>query len=322
LRNKLYDLGIFKTYEILGKSILIGNLSLGGTGKSPMTAFIVEKFKERKRIEILSRGYGRKTKGFLRLDDKSSALQVGDEPLMYFKRFGHEVGVNVCEKRVVGIKEILKNSKYDVLLLDDAFQHRAVTAGFSIVLTDFNHLFTNDYIFPVGNLRESIKGLERADLLVVSKSPAYLEENKKNEIVNKINFQKENIFFSSIVYGKLKSFSNTITEDVESILLVTGIANPAPLLKHLKEKYQVELMQFSDHHNFSVEDFAKIHKKFDTFATDKKSIVTTEKDYSRLVTPEFSDFISEKPWYYQEISITLDREIEFLEKINTYVRKI
>jgi tetraacyldisaccharide 4'-kinase len=321
IRNYFYDSGIFKTYFIPIKSICIGNLSLGGTGKSPTTVFLIEKLKEKYKIETLSRGYGRKTKGYIKISDKSTALEVGDEPLMFFKRFEHDsnVGVNVCESRVEGVKTIISNEKPDLILLDDAFQHRKIKAGLNILITDFNKLFCDDYIFPVGTLRESRAGKKRADLMIVSKCPDNITDNDKSKIKEKLKFNHENTFFSSIEYTDLISVSKVKTEVIENILLVTGIAHPKALLAYLSNDYKVELMQFPDHHNFSVEDMHRINKKFDTFADGNKAIVTSEKDYMRLVASQFDQFLAEKPWYCQKISIHIDRENEFLEKINTYL---
>ncbi|MFN5416366.1 MAG: tetraacyldisaccharide 4'-kinase [Flavobacteriia bacterium] len=321
-RNYLYDSGIWKSFEIPIKSICVGNLSLGGTGKSPLVAYLIENLKDENQIQILSRGYGRKTQGFLEVELSSQSSQVGDEPLMYKKRFGDEIHVSVCESRKEGIETILKKRNPNLLILDDAFQHRKVKAGFSIVVSDYSKLFYKDFIFPIGNLRESKTGLKRSDLVLISKCPENLNESQKREVLKNINCDTENVFFSSIKYSELKSFSQTKTAEIKNVLLVTGIANPTPLKTYLEANYRVELMQFKDHHQFSLADIEKIHKKFDIFADDKKAIVTSEKDYMRLVAPEFSVFISEKPWLYQAISIQVDRENEFLNKIKKYVRTI
>ncbi|MCE3294853.1 MAG: lpxK [Crocinitomicaceae bacterium] len=322
IRNYLYDRRIKAVYDIPLKSICVGNLSLGGTGKSPLVAFLANELKQENKVQVLSRGYGRKTKGFFVLNDQSQATEVGDEPLMYHKKMGREVAVAVCESRKEGIERILQSGTPDVLILDDAFQHRKVQAGFSILLTEFNAPYFEDYLFPVGRLRESRAGAKRADILLVTKSPESLTEQTKKEFVKNVAFQPGNVFFSSIAYGDLVSFSESKCEAPENILLVTGIANPKPLEDYLRKKYRVETLRFKDHYQFSLADMEKIHKKFDTFAPDKKAIVTTEKDYVRLVAPEFASFISEKPWYYQEISVKIDRNEAFLNKIKTYVGKI
>lgn len=322
IRNFLYNRKIKAVYDIPGKSICVGNLSLGGTGKSPLVALLAAELSKNSSVQILSRGYGRETKGFVALNNQSQADEVGDEPLMYFRRMSPEVAVAVCESRKEGIERILSVSSPDVILLDDAFQHRKVQAGFSVLVTEFRAPFFTDFLFPVGRLREARSGAKRADLLLVSKCPEKLADAEKQEFIRRSGFPPDKVFFSRIGYEKLLPFSVTTSPDAENILLVTGIANPEPLLKHLEKNCRVECMRFGDHHQFSLADIAKIHKKFDTFATDKKAIVTTEKDYVRLVAPEFTSFISEKPWYYQEISVKIDRDEAFLNKIKEYVGKI
>lgn len=321
-RNFLYDRGIFKSYHIPMKSICIGNLSLGGTGKSPLVAFLTAKLTAEFRIQILSRGYGRKTSGFFLLNAQSDHEQVGDEPMMYYQKFQPEIDVAVCESRTEGVKQLMKHRKGDLLLLDDAFQHRKVKAGFSILVSDFSKPFYNDFIVPVGRLREGRNGKKRADLLLISKCPEHITSDQKQEIIQKTGFQIDRVFFSSIAYTGLHSFSRTKEPNIKNVLLVTGIANPKPLIDYLSGTYRVEVVVFKDHHNYNQADIVNIHKKFDTFATDNKAIITSEKDFVRLVAPKFSSLIAEKPWYYQEISIRLDREEAFLEKIKEYVRKI
>lgn len=322
VRNYLYDKRIKPVYDIPVKSICVGNLSLGGTGKSPLVALLARELKQENKVQILSRGYGRKTKGFIALNEQSQAAEVGDEPLMYYKRMGQEVKVAVCESRKEGIERILQQQRPDVLILDDAFQHRKVQAGFSVLLTEYNQPYFKDYLFPVGRLRESRTGAKRADVLLVTKSPEKLSEKEKQDFISRVAFSPEAVFFSTIGYEKLVPFSAVQETEPENVLLVTGIANPTPLENFLRKKYRVETLRFKDHYQFSLADIEKIHKKFDTFAPDKKAIVTTEKDYVRLVAPEFASFISEKPWYYQEISVNIDRGEAFLNKIKAYVGKI
>lgn len=322
VRNYLYDRRFKKAYDIPVKSICVGNLSLGGTGKSPLVAYLAEYLKKEYKVQLLSRGYGRKTKGFIPLDKHSRADEVGDEPLMYQYRLAPEVSVAVCESRKEGIERILHKQRPDVLVLDDAFQHRKVQAGFSILVTDYSAPYFKDFLFPVGRLRESASGARRAHLLYVSKAPETLSEEEKRNFLKQVHFDADRVFFSVIRYTGLVSFSPVKSGEIENVLLVTGIANPKPLEDFLKKRYRVESIRFPDHHQFSLEEIEKIHKKFDTFAADKKAIVTTEKDYVRLVAPEYSSFISEKPWYYQEISVQIDREEAFLNKIKAYVGKI
>lgn len=322
VRNLLFNLKIKEVYQIPVKSICVGNLSVGGTGKTPHVAYIAELLNPDNQIQILSRGYGRKTKGYLLLDENSTAENVGDEPLFYHKQFKN-ADVAVCESRKKGIENLLKLKENQVIILDDAFQHRAVKAGLNILITDFNQPYFNDWMMPAGNLREWISGRKRADIVIVSKCHSNLSTETKAIYKQKLKFNPESIYFSEIQYGELKSFnSNSTLSHAKKVLLVTGIANPLPLLNHLQENFDVELMQFPDHHAFSMDDIHKIHKKFDTFASENKAIVTTEKDFMRLQSESFKAVIDQKPWFYQKITVKLDRELEFKTEINNYVRAI
>ncbi len=323
IRNVLFDAGIFKTYIIPVKSICVGNLSVGGTGKSPLVSFLVSSLKEEFKIDVLSRGYGRKTKGYVYLNENSLPNEVGDEPLMYYKKFGKAIGVSVCESRKVGVETILKNSSPDVILLDDAYQHRKVKAGFSILVTDFSKPFFKDYLMPVGNLREARKGVNRADIVIVSKSPEVVPQDVKNYYYKQLNISAENVYFSSISYTELKPFLPVYKVDlteVKKVLVVTAIANPKLLIDELSNKYEIETLRYPDHYAFSLKDLESIYKKFDNFAAD--IIITTEKDYVKFLEPEFKDLLNLKPWFYQEISLKFDREKEFITKIKNYVGTI
>lgn len=320
VRNWLFDLGIKKTYIIPVKSICVGNLSVGGTGKTPHVAYLASLLKQENNVQILSRGYGRKTRGFILLDEKATSQTVGDEPLFYHKNFP-DVTVAVCESRKDGIEKLLEIEKESVILLDDAFQHRAVKAGLNIILTDYSQPYYNDLMLPAGNLREWTFGKKRADIVIVTKSPENLDESAKEKIRKKLKFEEESIFFSKIKYGALVPFQKEQTT-FKNVLLVTGIANPFPLEKHLKKHFNVELLKFPDHHEFTLDDIQKIHKKFGTFASENKAIVTTEKDFMRLNDSAIIDEITQKPWFYQAITVEIDRENDFKSAIKDYVRTI
>jgi tetraacyldisaccharide 4'-kinase len=322
VRNLLFNLKIKEVYKIPVKSICVGNLSVGGTGKTPHVAYIAELLSPDNQIQILSRGYGRKSKGYFLINENSTAENVGDEPLFYHKQFKN-ADVAVCESRKIGIQNLLKLKENQVIILDDAFQHRAVKAGLNILITDFNQPYFSDWMMPAGNLREWISGRNRADIVIVSKCDSSLNNETKIIYKQRLKFNHEHIYFSSIEYGTFSSFKGEKEiSAVKNILLVTGIANPIPLLEHLREKFDVELMQFPDHHAFSMDDIHKIHKKFDTFASKNKVIVTTEKDFMRLQSDKFKSVIDQKPWFYQKITVKLDRELDFKTEINNYVRAI
>ena len=318
LRNQLYDSGILKSYVIPQKSIVVGNLSAGGTGKSPHIVYLIEYLKKNHSVAVLSRGYGRTTKGVREVSVGDDASSVGDEPLMFKERFKNDVAVWVAEKRKEGVLEIERDA---VVLLDDAFQHRKVEPGFSILLTTYNDPFYADLVLPAGNLREWKTGKNRADCVVVTKCPDDLSDDQQSTIRKKINMPSKPIFFSRFKYGELVPFGKEI-DGFENVLLVTGIANPEPLKTWLKRFYSVELMKFPDHHNFSASDIAKIRLKFDTFAAQGKAVITTEKDYVRLKSILTEKDLNEIPLFYQAIKVEFNNEEAFNTLIKEYVDTI
>lgn len=319
LRNKCYDWGICKSYSIPGKSICVGNLSTGGTGKTPHVAYLTDFLKEEKNTAILSRGYGRKTTGFLWVKLESRSTEVGDEPLFYARKFDTRVNVAVCEKRAEGIQRIQReHPNTELIILDDAYQHRAVQAGFTILLTDHNQPFYKDHMLPTGHLREWRIGKKRADCVVVTKCPAETDESSRKEIVSRIGIGSEKVFFSHIAYGQIVPLLLEVDEPA-NVLLVTGIANAAPLLRHLTPHYNVEHLEYPDHYTFSASDIRAIHQKFDTFAGEPKIILTTEKDFMRLKDRVQEWKLDQYPWYYQPITVQIEEEEKFKALINSYV---
>lgn len=321
IRNALFSLGVFNVFKIPGKSIVIGNLSTGGTGKSPHVLYLLSLLSPAKQKIVLSRGYGRTTKGYLEVTSNSNALQVGDEPLMFKKRLGDTATVIVSESRKLGIETLDPNFNESIIVLDDAFQHRKVEAGFSILLTDYAHPFYADFVLPAGNLREFRCGKKRADCVVVTKCPTGLNDSEKKKISKKINLSNKPVFFSSLRYDKLVVFGKKLGE-IDHVLLVTGIANPKPLEQWLKNFYVVESVQFTDHHNYTREEVLGIHQKIDTFAYENTAIVTTEKDFVRLDTLLTHEEKEKYPWYYQPITVKIDEEEKFKFLINSYVDTI
>ena len=322
VRNIFYKLGIFKTSIIPKKSICVGNLSVGGTGKTPHVSYLADFLSQSVETAILSRGYGRKTTGFIWVKPISKASEVGDEPLFYANRFQEKVPVAVCEKRAIGVKQIQTLfPKNELIILDDAFQHRAVKAGLNIIITDFSKPFYDDYLMPVGSLRESRAGKNRADIIIVSKTPNDCTETTKNQIVKSLNFKPEFVFFSHISYAPMNPFGTEI-ENIKKVILVTGIANPKPLLKHISKYYEVEQLTFGDHHAYSKVDIQRIHQKFDTFANEETIILTTEKDYMRLKDFSSDWKLQNYPWYFQPITVKIDNEEKFKNLINQYVNTI
>ena len=322
IRNLFFDWAIFTSQKLQEPSICIGNLSVGGSGKTPMTIYLTNLLKNDFQVQILSRGYGRKTSGYKEVTEDSTSDDVGDEPLLYKKRFKAEITVAVAEKRSLGANELLKiQTKNSILLLDDAFQHRSVNAGFSILLTPFQQIFSSDFLLPVGNLREARCGANRADCIVITKCPESIESAHKNRIIECMQKYSKPIFFSSIEYGELISFGAKRTS-FETVLLVCGIAQPETLIIELRKKYKVEVLLFADHHNFDSSDIKQIHQKFDTFAQESSVIITTEKDYVRLQTKLTADELETYPWYYLPIDLKIENEDEFNLLIKKYVTAI
>ncbi len=322
IRNLFFDWGIITSQKLQEPSICIGNLSVGGSGKTPMTIYLTNLLKNDFQVQILSRGYGRKTSGYKDVSEDSTSDDVGDEPLLYKKRFKTEITVAVAEKRSLGANELLKiQTKNSILLLDDAFQHRSVNAGFSILLTPFQQIFSSDFLLPVGNLREARCGAKRADCIVITKCPESIEAAHKNRIIECMQKYSKPIFFSAIEYGELISFGAKRTS-FETVLLVCGIAQPETLIIELRKKYKVEVLLFADHHNFDSSDIKQIHQKFNTFALENVAIITTEKDYVRLQTKLKADELENYPWYYLPIELNIENEDEFNLLIKKYVTAI
>ncbi|MCF6182088.1 tetraacyldisaccharide 4'-kinase [Lutibacter sp.] len=286
-RNYLFDIRVLKSTKFDIPTIVVGNLSVGGTGKTPQIEYLIRLLSEKYTIAVLSRGYKRKSKGFIIADETSNAEMIGDEPFQYFQKFKN-ISVCVDADRVHGIQQILKlKLKVEVVLLDDAFQHRKIEGGLNILLTSYDNLYCDDSILPSGNLRESVVGSRRAQLIVVTKCPNKLTEDQQFEIAKKLNPSLyQTIFFSSISYDTVLKGDHeiTITDLQESeILLVTGIENPTPLLNYLeKNEIKYRHLKFKDHHHFSNQDIVTINNEFNQIKSNKKIVLTTEKDYVRI----------------------------------------
>ncbi|HEY4935552.1 MAG TPA: tetraacyldisaccharide 4'-kinase, partial [Puia sp.] len=304
IRNWMFDKNILRSASFNLPLICIGNLAVGGTGKSPMVEFLIGKLKSQFRLAILSRGYKRKTIGYALATEQSTALEIGDEPMQFYNKFP-DVTVAVGEERLVAIPQLLHDRPDTrVILLDDAFQHRTVRAGFNILLTDHNNLFTRDWFLPTGDLRDQQKSARRANIIVVTKCPQDLSLAEKNYLIKEIKpGTEQHIFFTAISYGKpyqVITRKPWITVKTTEILLVTGIANPGPLKKYLEEKFNgYDELAFSDHHIFTIDDLKYILKKFDQIQSTGKILLTTEKDAVRL--QKFSHQLRELPFFVMPI---------------------
>ena len=279
LRNKLYDLGIKKSISYNFPVICVGNLSVGGTGKTPLIEYLITFLKDDFKVATLSRGYKRKTKGFQLANEKSTFETIGDEPIQFYNKFKQAIIVSVDSNRKHGINKLRNTENIpDVILLDDAFQHRKVKAGLNIVLTTYSNPFYNDWVLPTGNLREPKSGIKRAHIIIVTKCPKNLSDAKKKDFINNIKPKSnQQLFFSSIMYSE-KIISEKTTksiDDLKAFTLITGIANHKPLVDFLTAKnLTFEHLRFKDHHDFTEKDIEEFNQR--------KLLITTEKDYMRL----------------------------------------
>lgn len=300
LRNWLYDKQINESVSFGLPVICVGNLSVGGTGKSPMVEYLVLHLKNSYKVATLSRGYKRKTSGYALASDKTTAIDVGDEPMQFHRKFP-DVPVAVGEQRVLAIPQLLHDRpQTEVIILDDAFQHRAIKAGFNILLTECNNLFTRDFYLPTGDLRDLRSSYKRADVIVVTKCRSDLSEEERDEIKKEIDpLPHQQVFFATIAYGTIYhiiSNSFGFIDEGTEVLLVTGIANPKPLKKYLEDNiHTYQMIDFNDHHIFSIEDWREIKKRFEYIQEDNKIILTTEKDAMRL--QKFEHEIGGMPFY-------------------------
>lgn len=331
LRNLLYDLKILPTYDIPVHSICIGNLVLGGAGKTPLTEYIIKILIENGfKPVLLSRGYGRKTKGFLESSSKSNADEIGDEPLQIFKKF--QIKVFVSENRKKGIEEILKRyPDTQIILLDDAFQHRKVNCGLNIVVNEYKNPFHQNYFLPYGSLRDSVRSLSRSDIIVVSKTPEKttpVELRTYSKDIRLMAYQE--LFFSYIHYMPLYALNDTekkiFTEkylNVYTVVFVTGIANPKPAVTYLKEfAATLHHFPFPDHHRFVPEEWEDIRRFFEKIENPNKIIVVTEKDSVRLHNQDLKLYSEKLPIFVLPMEIHFNgREKLFDQKILDYARR-
>jgi tetraacyldisaccharide 4'-kinase len=300
IRNWLYDKNISRSNSFGLPIICIGNLSVGGTGKSPMVEYMIAALKDKYKIATLSRGYKRRTKGYSLANDNTTALDIGDEPMQFHTKFPG-IPVAVGEERIVAIPLLLHDKpETQVILLDDAFQHRAIRAGLNILLTDYNNLFTRDFYLPTGDLRDLRSSYKRADIIIVTKCKTDLSRREAHDILEEINLlDHQKLFFTAFAYDKPYHIATRekreLNKDTE-VLLVAGIANPSPLKKMLEECSKTYYMShFPDHHIFTIDDLREIKKRFDRIDAENKMILTTEKDAMRLM--KFKDEINNLPLF-------------------------
>lgn len=330
IRHWLFNSGILKSVTYPIPLIGVGNLSLGGTGKTPVVEYLVRLLMKNHKLAVLSRGYGRKTAGFLIGDQFSEHGNIGDESMQYYRKFGKKVTVAVDEKRKRGVKHLMDNDKdLDVILLDDVFQHRYVKPGLSILLTDFHKLYKKDYLFPVGTLRDTVSVAKNADILMVTKAPKVLSPITRQNIETLLKPEAhQQLYFSYLVYKDFVPVpglpEKPLPEKLNSILLFTGIANSYPLQEHLRYLcYDLIVMDFPDHYVFKRKDLQRVRQKYDDIYRSKKIVVTTEKDAMRLINSPHLRELEEIPIYYKPVEVKIhkaDRE-SFNQQILDYVKK-
>lgn len=319
VRNLMFKWHILKQREFPVPVVVVGNIGVGGTGKTPHTEYVIDLLRYKYRIGMLSRGYKRKTKGFVLATRRSSPLDIGDEPYQIYQKFGHDITVAVCEDRCAGIEEMLRlDPKINLIVLDDAFQHRYVKPTVSIVLTEFNNPVFYDKLLPLGRLREPQSAIYRADMVVVTKCPEQLQPLEYRIFKNSLKlFPFQKLFFSRFDYPALRPlFPDSVqsppphlswfTAD-DTVYVLSGIANPKPLVRYLKGfKAKVKVKVYPDHHNFSRRDLENIAKRFNELEGERKYIITTEKDAVRLVNNPYFPHELKSLIFYQPIEVKFD----------------
>lgn len=329
VRNLMFDLKILPSEKFPLPVISVGNLSYGGTGKTPHVEYLLRLLLPQFKSATLSRGYGRKGNDFRLAEKGSTVIDIGDEPMQFFRKFEH-VRVAVDGKRRRGIKRLLNRFPLlDAILLDDAFQHRYVKPGLSILLTDYHRLYSEDFVLPSGTLREFRSNARRADIIVVTKTPRIFSPITRRRILEGLSPAKhQRVYFSYINYlpplpcpGSSMTF---LPQKITNIFLFTGIANDYPLKEHLERHCsEIIVRKFPDHHDYAIRDIEDIIKGFNNLPTQKKILVTTEKDLMRLNKPEFNTKLKDLPLFYIPIEIEFHGQDKamFDQEILNYVTK-
>lgn len=312
IRNLFYDTRLLRSFEFDIPLIAFGNLNVGGTGKTPFIEYMIRLFEGQINTALLSRGYKRHTRGYLLAGPDTKLNDIGDEPFQVKKKFPH-IPVVVCVQRVLGIPRLVSEiPKLETILLDDAFQHRSIKPGLSVLLTGHDNLFTSDYLLPVGNLREWRSAYKRANIMIITKCPNDITDAEKKKIIAEIKPNEgQSVFFSFIRYGKLNSLLNS-QEEIElskglDVVLMCGIADPSHIRDYIKEKTgRVNLVRFNDHHSYNVDDLTKMKYQFEKMRSGKKILVITDKDVGKL--EKFANFFTEHriPVY------SLPMEVDFI----------
>ncbi len=324
LRNGLYHLGILKSFRSGTPTVCVGNLSTGGTGKSPHIEWLIAKLKPEMNLGVLSRGYRRKTKGYYLATLDSTASEIGDEP-MQFKQKHPTVHVAVDENRVNGIQKLIQKHKPDLILLDDAYQHRRVESGFKVLLTEYQKPFFKDYVLAAGNLRENRMGASRSDIVIVTKCPEDISDTEKKYFQKKIKFYTSSpVLFSHVNYESLKSLwsDEKALANYSHVIALTGIAKPDLFVSRVKEiADSVQHHRFPDHYSFKESDMMQLKSSFENIDSTTKAIITTEKDAMRLKV--FKEELKDLPIFYWPITISMSNsDVDIFDgKLNSYLAR-
>ena len=330
LRHKLYDWGILESKSFDVPTICVGNLALGGTGKTPHTEYLIKLLKDKAKVAVLSRGYGRKSTGFVLAEENTPYEQIGDEPLQYHLKF-NDITVAVDEKRCDGVEKLMAlETPPEVILLDDAFQHRQIKSGLNLLLTEYYNIYKKDMLVPAGKLRDVKCAADRADVIIVTKSPKVLLPYDKRDVINLIDAKPhQKIFFTYIDFQELKPINemakNLPLESMKSCYLFCGIANPYPLEDYLKRKFNTLITNyFSDHHCYNEDDIHAILSGYNSVIGKSKIIITTEKDLMRITNSSFLSKFENVPLFTIPIEVKFNdskEEETFKNLILNYVGK-
>jgi tetraacyldisaccharide 4'-kinase len=304
LRNHLYTIGHKKSFQFETMVISVGNLNLGGSGKTPMIEYLIRLLKPMYKVAILSRGYGRRTRGLRFATENENAKTIGDEPFQLFKKF-EDISVTVCEERAFAIPHILQHHPdTDVILLDDAFQHRSVRPHLSILLSEFKKPFYDDHLLPLGRLREARQGASRSDIVVITKCKEDVDEQSCSKIAMKVKkFSGEKpVFFSGLEYANPIPIGAHLFPLVNEVILVSGIADTTLFVTYAASRFKIiKHFKFSDHHDYSLQELKDIAEFYDQ---GKKPLVilTTEKDMVKLIDDRFKELVEGLPWFFLPVS--------------------
>ena len=330
IRHKFYDWGILKSKSFSVPTICIGNLALGGTGKTPHTEYLIKLLKDKAKVAVLSRGYGRKSIGFVLADESTTFEQIGDEPLQYHSKF-NDITVAVDEQRCDGVEHLMNlENAPEVILLDDAYQHRKIKPGLNILLTEYYNIYKKDMLVPAGKLRDIKSAASRADIIVVTKSPRVLLPYDKRDVISLIDAKPyQQIFFTYIDFQQLKPVNQTAKDTtpdaIKSIYLFCGIANPYPLEDHLKRKFNTLITNYyNDHHSYNETDIDDILFGYNSVIGKNKILLTTEKDLMRITNSSYLSKFDNIPLFVIPIEVKFNdvkEEETFKNLILNYVGK-